>query len=138
MLDKPSLKLSTALWQTIIEHLQKELPNEACGLLGGVKGVVQQVYPVENELRSPWAYRMAPKEQVRAMLEIEAAGWELSGIFHSHPNGPPGPSASDVAQAYYPEAVYLIFAPDARGEWQGRGFQIEEGRVEEIPVQVEE
>jgi len=132
------LSLTAAQLQVIIAHLQKELPNEACGLLGGVEGVVHKVYPVENELHNPWADQMAPKEQVRAMLEIEAAGWELSGIFHSHPNGPPVPSATDVAQAYYPEAVYLIFAPDAQGEWRGRGFRIEEGRVEEIPVQVED
>jgi proteasome lid subunit RPN8/RPN11 len=71
------------------------------------------------------------------MLEIENNGWELSGIFHSHPHGPPVPSPSDVAQAYYPEAVYLICAPDARGAWRGRGFRIEAGQVAEVEIKLE-
>ncbi|HLE28241.1 MAG TPA: M67 family metallopeptidase [Anaerolineales bacterium] len=130
------LILKVVHWQTILAHLQNELPNEACGLLGGVNGVVQKVYLMENAAHNPWEYRMHPVAQVRVMLEIEAAGWELSSIFHSHPGGPPVPSAADVAQAYYPESVYLIFAPDERGAWRGRGFRIDEGRVEETPVQV--
>ena len=91
------LILTSAHWQATLAYLETKLPNEACGLLGGVEGVVQQVYPVENELHSPWEFRMNPREQVRAMLEIEKNSWELSGIFHSHPNGPSVPSASDVA-----------------------------------------
>ena len=130
------LVLTSAHWCAMLGHIHSELPNEACGLLGGVNGLVQKVYLMENAAHSPWEYRMHPVAQVRVMLEIEAAGWDLSGIFHSHPNGPPVPSATDVAQAYYPESVYLIFAPDARGEWRARGFRIDEGRVVEAQVQV--
>jgi proteasome lid subunit RPN8/RPN11 len=79
---------------------------------------------------------MHPEQQVQAMLDIEARGWELAGIFHSHPNGPSVLSATDVRRAYYPEAVYLIISPDERGEWQGRGFHIEDGRVEAVPLRI--
>jgi proteasome lid subunit RPN8/RPN11 len=67
---------------------------------------------------------------------MEAAGLDLAAIFHSHPNGPAEPSATDVAQAYYPEAAYLILSPAAAG-WQGRAFTIADGRVTEMPVRVE-
>ena len=134
-----SLTLTAAQWQAIVAHVQAEQPNEACGLLGGEGGVVRRVYPVENSLHSPWEYQMDPIEQVRVMLEIEAAGWELSGIYHSHPGGPLVPSPTDVARAYYPESVYVILAPDhGRGAWRGRAFLIDEGRVQEVPLRVVE
>ena len=133
-----SLTLSRAQWQEMMAHVQRELPNEACGLLGGQGGKVYRVYSVENVEHSPWEYRMDPMEQVRVMLEIEAAGWELNGIFHSHPAGPPVPSTTDIARAYYPEVIYVIVAPKADGAWRARGFQIEEGQVEEVALEVAE
>ena len=130
------LILSKPDYELIREHVRAEWPNEACGLLAGEGGNVQRVYLVENKLHNPRAYEMDPVEQVRVLLEIEAAGWELSGIFHSHPSGPPFPSATDVAQAYYPDSVYLIFASDPQGEWQGRAFRIQSEHVEEVALQV--
>jgi [CysO sulfur-carrier protein]-S-L-cysteine hydrolase len=132
------LILSKPDYELILGHVRAEWPNEACGLLAGEGGKVQRVYLVENSLHSPRAYQMDPVEQVRVMLEIEAAGWELSGIFHSHPSGPAFPSATDVAQAYYPDSVYLILAADAQGEWHSRAFQIEADQVSEVAVQVVE
>lgn len=131
-----SLTLTPAQWQEIVAHVQAERPNEACGLLGGVGGIVQRVYPGENILHSPVEYQMDPEQQVRVMLEIESAGWELSGIYHSHPGGPPVPSPTDVARAYYPDSIYLILAPETGGEWRGRAFRIEEGKVEEVRLRV--
>ncbi len=132
-----SLTLTSAQWQALLAHVQEALPNEACGLLAGEDRVVRRIYPIENVLHSPWEYQMNPLEQVRVMLEIEATGWELSGIYHSHPGGPPVPSPTDVARAYYPESVYVILAP-VRGAWHGRAFLIEEGRVEEVSLRVAE
>jgi proteasome lid subunit RPN8/RPN11 len=116
-------------------HAQACWPDEACGLLAGLDGVVRRVYVVENVLHSAWEYQMDPRAQVRVMLEIEAAGWELSGIFHSHPQGPPAPSATDVARSYYPDCVHVILAPEG-GVWRGRGFLIVEGQVDEIALNV--
>jgi len=132
-----SLTLTPAQWQEIVAHVEVEQPNEACGLLGGEGGEVRKVYPAENILHSPVAYQMDPKRQVEIMLEIEAAGWELSGIYHSHPGGPPVPSPTDVAQAYYPDSIYVILAPQAAtGEWRGRAFRIEAGGVKEVEVMI--
>ncbi len=130
------LRLTPEQLQSMLAHAQSEWPNEACGLLGGPPGLVRQVYPVENVRHSPVEYTMDPAEQVRVMLEIEAAGWEVCGIFHSHPAGPPVPSPSDVAQAYYPEAAYVILAPDRQGAWSARAFEIDGGRAREIGLEV--
>jgi proteasome lid subunit RPN8/RPN11 len=130
------LTLTPAQWQEIVAHVESERPNEACGLLGGEGGIVRKVYPGENILHSPVAYEMDPRRQVEIMVEIESAGWELSGIYHSHPGGPPVPSPTDVARAYYPESIFVILAPEAGGEWRGRAFRIEDGRVEEVMLRV--
>jgi len=130
------LHLTSQQWHTLLAHLQAHLPEEAGGLLAGRSGVVHQVYCLENIEHSPVAYLLDPHQQVQAMVEIEMNGWELCGIFHSHPAGPPQPSPTDVAQAYYPEAIYLVCAPDADGQWQGQGFTIVAGSVTAVPFTI--
>ncbi len=133
-----ALRLTAAHKAAMRAHAQQAWPHEACGLLGGPPGQVARVYCVENVLHSPVAYYMDPAGQVQAMLDLEAAGWEVCGIFHSHPAGPAVPSATDVAQAYYPEAVYVILAPEAPGNWGLRGFEIDSGRVREVALELVE
>ena len=133
-----TLRLKRAHAAQMLGHVQQSRPEEACGLLGGPPGRVERVYLVENIDHSPVAYQMDPTEQVRVMVEIEAAGWEIVGIFHSHPAGPPVPSPTDVAQAFYPEAVYVIVAPDGPETWGMRGFRIDQGRVWEVALHLDE
>jgi proteasome lid subunit RPN8/RPN11 len=134
MTDKLTLK--DAHWQVMLAHVRRQGREEACGLLGGFGGQVERVYLVENVLHSPVEYYMDPAEQVRAMLDIEAAGMEICGIFHSHPAGPPVPSQTDVDRSYYPEAVYVIIFPGPNETWRLRGFQIEAGTVREVPIEI--
>ena len=132
------LRLTTAQQANMFAHAQQAWPEEACGMLGGPPGQVARVYCIENIYHSPVAYYMEPKAQVAAMIEIEEAGWEIVGIFHSHPAGPNVPSATDVAQAYYPEAVYVILALDGPESWGMRGFEIAEGSVREVALELVE
>jgi proteasome lid subunit RPN8/RPN11 len=130
-----ALILSPADHAALLAQVEAERPNEACGLLGGIAGEIHRVYPVENICHSPTMYEMNPTQQVAAFLEIEALGWELSGIYHSHPAGPARPSPTDIAKAYYPDSIYLIISPDSDGAWQMRGFLIAGGQVSEVPVE---
>ncbi len=129
------LALSVADARRILSHVQREWPLEACGLLGGIGRRVLAVYPTRNALASPVRYRVHPEDLVRVMLDLEARGWALVGIYHSHPHGPPVPSATDITEAYYPDAVYVIAAP-VQGEWRLRAFRIQDGRVREVPLRL--
>lgn len=120
--------------QAMVDHVRSLWPEEACGLLAGLDGQVQRVYCIENIRHSRYDYFMDPNQQVRAMLDIEAAGWEVCSIFHSHPAGQPLPSATDVDRAYYPDAVYIILAPASGSDWVMRGFAIREGQVREVQL----
>jgi proteasome lid subunit RPN8/RPN11 len=134
----PQLILSTAQWQAMQTHVAAAAPEEACGLLGGRAGRVGAVTAIENQLHSPTEFLMEPAAQVQALLAFEQAGLELVGIYHSHPAGPPHPSPTDVARAYYPEAIMLIWSPDEHNSWQARGFYLQTDAVTPVPLRVEE
>ena len=53
-------------------------------------------------------YRIDPREQLEAFRSMDAAGEELVAIYHSHPGSIPFPSPTDRAEAFYPEAVYVL------------------------------
>ena len=89
-------------------HAQEEYPNECCGLLAGKDGIVAEVYRATNVDHSPYTYLMDPAEQLKFFKEMEARGWELVGIYHSHTHSQADPSRTDVEKAFYPEAVYVI------------------------------
>ena len=119
------------------DHIVALAPEEACGLLAGeVEGDTCQalrVIPMHNMLHSPVQYRMEPSEQLAAFNEIEAGGMELVGIYHSHPAGPEEPSPVDIAEAYYPEVVYLIWTRKSDA-WQCKGYSVYDRDV--CPVEI--
>ncbi len=116
-------------------HVCRRAPLEACGLLAGKNGRVRMTFGVPNQERSPVRYRMEPRAQWRAFERIEAAGLELLGIYHSHPQGPDHPSPTDVEESLY-EVAQLIWFP-AQGGWQVRAFHITAGKVTEITLVIE-
>jgi proteasome lid subunit RPN8/RPN11 len=117
-------------------HVQECLPEEACGLLAGLDGLVSQVMPVENVAHSAVHFRMEPQAQVRCLLAIEAQGLELVGVYHSHPSGPETPSETDRAEVYDPEALVVIWCSGSRG-WQARAFDLGGAERPEVPIEVE-
>lgn len=129
------LHLTASLWEQMVAEVDYCAPEEACGLLAGLGNRILRVLPVPNELRSPVRYRMSPADQWRAFQEIEESGWELLAIYHSHPRGPDFPSPTDIAEAYYPDAAYLIWSRGT-GSWMCRAFRIQGDQIQNIPIQI--
>ena len=117
----------------MLSDVDKRAPEEACGIVAGIDGRVLKVFSATNTLHSHVRYRVEPKEQLDIFNEIEEQGWDLLAIYHSHPNGPPYPSTTDIQEAYYPEAIYLIWAQTG-GKWIYNGFLIQDGKFAEVPV----
>ncbi len=122
------------------DEVARWAPEEACGLLAGIApGQVERVFAVTNRLHSPSRFEMEPQEQLRAFLDIEAAGLELLAIYHSHPTGPAHPSPTDLEEFAYPGVAYLILAPEVTGTspiWNARGFVIKRDDYHEVTVNV--
>jgi proteasome lid subunit RPN8/RPN11 len=129
------LSIPSRLWQTIVSHVGKSLPEEACGLLAGKGDTIQAVFSVTNQLHRPDRFRMNPAEQYEVFRQIDEQGLELSGIFHSHPSGPETPSRTDLAEFAYPGVAYLIMFLREQ-TWQARIFEIRDEHYEEITLEL--
>lgn len=130
------LVIKRSAYRAMLSQLQAVYPLEGCGLLAGNAGRVERQYPVDNALRSSTEFEMDPHQQLQAMLDLEDAGWELLAIYHSHPYGPPEPSATDVARAYYPEALQIIVSLADRERPSVRAFSVAGGQVEEVLLKI--
>ena len=84
---------------------------------------VTQFFPGENIDCSPTRFTMDPRQVAAAMDEMDASGWRLGGIVHSHPRTPARPSATDLREAYYPHAL-LVIASFATSEPELRSWDV--------------
>lgn len=128
-----TITFTAAHFEQLVAHVLADVTQERCGLLAGHDGAVTGVLPVPNALHSAVAYQMAGAEFARAMAACE---FEPLGIFHSHLAGPPRPSPIDIAQAAYPDSVYVIIALN-QSPPKVQAYRIVEGRVAEITLVVE-
>jgi len=128
------MRISQQLIDEMVTHAREDVPNECCGMVGGVDGEARTVYRAENAEASPLRYSIDAAEQFRLMKAIEGAGEELVGIYHSHTKSAAYPSQTDVNLAGWPDAIYLIVsladseAPDIKG------FLIREGEISDAEL----
>ena len=138
----PGLTLPAELARAMLDHARFELPNEACGLLSGDlrTGVAVAFHPARNSDASPLRYTVHPDDLIRITFEIEDAGRDLVGIFHSHTHSPAVPSATDLRVAMYPEPFYVLAAlahPEASPEAALRAWRIRDGGSTEVTLRIE-
>jgi len=127
------VKLPRVFLDQIIAQARADAPLETCGLLAGRDECASRVLPVPNILQSPVTYRMGGQEFADAMV---ACDFQPLAIYHSHPQGPSVPSPTDIAEAFYPDSVYVIISL-AQPPPSVRAFHIVDGVVTEVELQVE-
>jgi proteasome lid subunit RPN8/RPN11 len=130
----PGLQLPRPLHEEIIAHCRREHPKEACGLLGGADGRVQQVYPMTNVEASPIGYAMDPKEQLRVERAMRERGQRLLGIYHSHTASAAYPSSVDVRLAISPDVSYVLVSLRDRQRPELKSYRIEGRTITEESV----
>jgi len=118
----------------VVAHARAEAPNECCGLLLGRAGAIDEALPARNVRRSPAAFQVDPVDHFAAIRRTRAEGREILGAYHSHPHSAALPSATDIAEAHYPEFLHLIVslagpAPEVRG-YHIRSGEAVEGELE--------
>jgi proteasome lid subunit RPN8/RPN11 len=130
------IQIPAEILDAMVAHAVQGLPNEACGLLAGRDGRADRFIPMRNADESRTTYRLEAKEQFDAFNDLEARGWELTGIFHSHTHTEAYPSETDRRQAFYPEAYYVLLSLADRSSPDLRAFTIRDGVVEEQDVSI--
>ncbi len=129
------IRLPRPIVNRILTHVQQEPEREVCGFLAARGDEICSWYPVRNIAGdAAIRFEMEPREQIAALRQMRERGEELFAIYHSHPSAPARPSASDLAEAGYPEALYLIVSLDTKGVLEMRAYRIEEGGVTEVAL----
>jgi proteasome lid subunit RPN8/RPN11 len=138
-----ALRITQDQLARIIAQARAEAPNECCGMLAGRGEVVEEVFPGRNTDRSPKTYLMDPEDQIRAFRTIDERGWDLVGIYHSHPHTEAYPSRTDRERAVdgegtplFPDARYVIVSLRDSTQPQVRAFRIAGGAFTEEEVVV--
>ena len=107
----PTIQLRREHLEAMIEHAREAAPAECCGLIGGISETrARTLYRLRNvAANAELGYEAAPEDLFAAQRQMRERGEELLAIYHSHPRAAdPSPSETDVRQAYYPSATYLI------------------------------
>lgn len=124
----------------VVAHLRSSLPEEGCGLLATSTGTgggrrVRRFYPGDNIDRSPTRYTMDPRQVIAAIEDMDANGWSLGAIVHSHPRTEASPSPTDLREAYDAEA-WLLIVSFAAIEPEVRPWSIAPGSPVEIDLKI--
>jgi len=109
--------------QLILTKVQRQLlskesidkkPNESCALLFGKKDndkiAVSEIYPAENIEKSSVNFTISNEQLIQGYKIAEDKGLDVIGIFHSHPDSEPYPSATDKKFMEINPVAWVIFS----------------------------
>ncbi len=126
------IQLHASIVDAVVEHSRFAGIEEACGLLATDElGTVRFAYSLTNADRSANSFTIDPSEFHGAACHAERLGWEIGGMFHSHPGGALVPSRTDIDNAPSPAWLYVIVAGS-----QVAAFQIVDHRYRRLAINV--
>ena len=131
------VRIRAVVVEALITHAADAVPNECCGFLLGTAGCVEQENRARNLVESPTRYRINPEDHFAAIHAARRVGWDVVGVYHSHPDTSPTPSRRDLAEATYPDYLYLIVSPRAKTGSQVRGFRLRPDGYADVPLECE-
>lgn len=130
------VRITSVAHHALVEAASREAPAECCGVIGGRDGSIIAVIPVANvAAESESHFELDPAGLVVARSALRRAGLDVVGFYHSHPRTSPEPSSYDVANAWYPESVYVVIGLEPRPAV--RAFRIVDGRCCELELAIE-
>ena len=133
------VKLPRNIVNQLLHHSQQNPNREICGLISRKDDIPVRCYPINNVADKPQQlFALDPAQQIAAMRKMREQHEQLFAIYHSHPSSPAIPSIIDLAQANYPDALYLIVSLRTRGVLEMRGFYLREKKIIEAPLQITE
>jgi len=131
--DDDAVFLPPQMVAAVVAHARFTFPEEACGLFAvDDAGEPRMVYCLTNVERSRSRFTVDPNEHYRAWRHAERNGWEIGGVFHSHPDSDAYPSSTDVAGALDPRWFNVIVGLGDPETPEVRAFSIAGGVVTEV------
>jgi len=120
------LEVARHALEAMVAEAAQAAPNEACGLLLGGEGRIEEARPAANVALDPARhFEIDPQALIDAHRAERGGGPRVLGYFHSHPAGPPEPSATDRAEALGDGKVWAIVANGLVRFWRDgeNGFE---------------
>jgi proteasome lid subunit RPN8/RPN11 len=123
------LVLAAGVADAIRAHGVETYPHECCGALVGRDGEVTGAVPLLNTTDEGPRRRflVRPSDYQQAERAADAAGAELLGFYHSHPDHPARPSQYDLDHAW-PNFSYIIVSVAAGVAEDMRSWRLREDR----------
>jgi proteasome lid subunit RPN8/RPN11 len=123
--------------QNLLHHAQQTPEQEVCGLISSKNDIAYRSYPIQNTSANPGQFfDLDAQQQIQTMASMRANNEQLFAIYHSHPTAPAAPSTTDLEQANYPEALYIIISLNIKGVLELRGYQIADAQFIEVPLRL--
>ncbi len=138
--------MAPTVLQLPVEHrrqlelvVEAAYPFEACGVMIGNAGrrrvVVEDVFHARNlnTERARDRFLLDPEDHLAVDRAARRRGLDVVGFWHSHPDRPARPSATDL-EAAWQDHSYLIVSTAAVGDNVFRSWRLDGGRFLEEPI----
>ena len=125
----PAIRIGKTIFDALLCHATESIPNECCGLLIGQSDEIVHLCRARNVNESSTKFLIHPADHFSAIRDARSLDMQVIGSYHSHPNGPAIPSATDVAQSNDQNFLQVIISPP-----NIRCYQIVEGRYFEVQI----
>jgi proteasome lid subunit RPN8/RPN11 len=129
------MRIRRAALGAVVAHARADAPLECCGLLIGSDEEIGEAWAAGNLRRSAVSFVVDPADHFAAIRRARSTGRAVIGAYHSHPESPAHPSATDVRDANDPELLHVIVSLRAP-EPEIRAYRIQEGTVVPVPLTV--
>ena len=128
----------------IAEAAEAAYPEECCGLLIGrgdgaswrLERVAASANVAEGDRRR--VFEVDPRLLLTLQRELRGTAQRIIGVYHSHADGPPEPSAADLDRAWEPGLVWVITSVrnGRAARTTAHVLVAERGRFDEIPLRL--
>lgn len=138
------LRLTRSIYDAVRAHGEDAYPNECCGALVGrplpdgweITAAIRAANARRDNRRN--RYEIAPEELLGMVGEARRQNLEIAGFYHSHPDHPAQWSPTDLTEAHWLGASYVITEVAHGQAMQTRAFRLAGTAEEDKHFEAEE
>lgn len=117
-IDLQKITLSDSQKKILLEHAEKEKPNESCAILFGIENddnsIVKEIFLTQNIEDSPVNFTISNEQLIEGYRLAEQKKMDVVAIFHSHPSSIAYPSETDKKFMHSNPVVWIIYSGETR------------------------
>lgn len=130
------MKIKQSIINEMIEWMRENIPLEACGILVGKDGIIDEFIKMENIAKSEKFFEMDPLELMKVFDQVDNLNKEVIGIFHSHPITEPYPSKTDLERNEIIDHLIFVISSLRTGSPEIKAYTIKNKDIREIPIEI--